>query len=60
MKKIMGMAQAIFGLIWFVIVALFLIIGIGVVVIKGTIEWLKEKNKEAKKDIKEYYDNVWE
>jgi hypothetical protein len=60
MKKIMGMAQAIFGLIWFGIVALFLIIGIGVVVTKGTIEWLKEKNKEAKKDIKEYYDNVWE
>ena len=49
MKKIMGIAQAIFGLIWIVIVALFLIIGIGVVVTKGTIEWLKEKNKEAKK-----------
>lgn len=59
MKKIMGIAQAIFGLIWFGIVALFLIIEIGVVVIKGTIEWLKEKNKEEK-NIKEYYDNLWE
>lgn len=48
----MGMAQAIFGLIWFGIVALFLIIEIVVVVTKGTIEWLKEKNEKAKKDIK--------
>ena len=60
MKKIMGMAQAIFGLIWFGIVALFLIIEIVVVVTKGMIEWLKEKIKKQKKDIKEYYDNVWE
>lgn len=41
MRFIMGMAQAIFGLIWFGIVALFVIIGITTIMIKEAINFIK-------------------
>ena len=55
MKKIMGMAQAIFGLIWIGFVALFLIIGIGFIVVQDALDWFKKINNEVSEDIKEYY-----
>ena len=58
MKLIMGMAQAVFGLIWIGFVALVTVIGIGIIVVQDTINWFKEVNKEIKESIKEYYRNI--
>lgn len=55
MKKIMGMAQAIFGLIWIGFVSLFLIISIGFIVVQDAIDWFRKINNEVSEDIKEYY-----
>ena len=55
MKFIMGMAQAIFGLIWSGFVALFLIIGIGFIVVQDVIDWFRKINNEVSENIKEYY-----
>ena len=58
MKLIMGMAQAVFGLIWIGFVALVTVIGIGIIIVQDTINWFKEVNKEIKESIKEYYRNI--
>ena len=55
MKKIMGKAQAIFGLIWIGFVSLFLIIGIGFIVVQDALDWFKKINNECNENIKEYY-----
>ena len=58
MKFIMGMAQAIFGLIWIGIVALFLIISIGIIVIKEAINYIKKIGmRKNNKEIKTYENN---
>lgn len=43
MKKIMGMAQAIFGLIWISIVMILTAIGVSVTVIAWIIDKLKKR-----------------
>ena len=58
MKFLMGMAQAVFGLIWIGFVALVSIIGIGIIIVQDTINWFREVNKEIKENIKEYYRNI--
>ena len=58
MKLIMGMAQAVFGLIWIGFVALVTVIGIGIIIVQDTINWFKDMNKEIKENIKEYYRNI--
>ena len=58
MKLIMGMAQAVFGLIWIGFVALVTIISIGIIVVQDTINWFKELNKDIKENITEYYRNI--
>ena len=55
MKFIMGMAQAIFGLIFIGFVALFVIISIGVIAVQEAIDWFKKINNECNEAIKEYY-----
>ena len=58
MKFLMGMAQAVFGLIWIGFVAFVSIIGIGIIIVQDTISWFREVNKEIKENIKEYYRNI--
>ena len=58
MKLIMGMAQAVFGLIWISLFTLAAIIGIGIIIVQDTINWFREVNKEIKENIKEYYRNI--
>ena len=48
MKFFMGMAQAIFGLIWFGFVALFVVVWIGITVTNTVIDYFKKVNKEFK------------
>ena len=52
MKFIMGMAQAIFGLIWIGIIALFLVIGITTIMIKEAINFIKKIGIHKIKDNK--------
>lgn len=51
MKFIMGMAQAIFGLIWIGIVIIFTVLGIGFVVIKEALNQIEKiyKNIDRRK-----------
>lgn len=58
MKYLMGMIQAIFGLIWIGFVALVTIICIGIIIVQDTISWFKKVNKETNEAIKEYYKNI--
>ena len=55
MKFFMGMAQALFGIIFILFVGIFTMIGFGIIVIQSIIEWIREVNKDANKNIKEYY-----
>ena len=55
MNKIMGIIQTIFGFIWIGFVTLFLIICIGVIVVRDTIDWFIKINNEVNETIKEYY-----
>ena len=51
LKFFMGMAQAIFGLIWIGFIALFLIISIGIIVIKEALNRIEKiyKNLDRRK-----------
>lgn len=60
MKVIMGMIQAIFGLIFVGFVALFVIISIGVIAVQEAIDWFKKINNECDEAIKEYYKGLEE
>lgn len=60
MKIIMGMIQAIFGLIFIGFVALFVIISIGVIAVQETFDWFKKINNECDEAIKEYYKGLEE
>ena len=55
MKFIMGMAQAIFGLIWIGAACLFALIGVGIIVVRDALDWFKKINNECNEAIKEYY-----
>ena len=46
MKLLMGMAQAIFGLIWFSLIGIYIIIWIGIFVINNAIDYFKKVNNE--------------
>lgn len=58
MKVIMGMAQAVFGIIFIGFVALFTMIGIGIIVTRETFDWFKKVNKETSEEIKKYYNDM--
>ena len=58
MKFLMGMIQAIFGLIWIGFVALVTIIGIGIIIVQDAIDWFRKINNETNENIKEYYRNI--
>ena len=47
MKVLMGMAQAVFGIIFIGFVGLFTVIGIGVIVTQEIIEWFKKVKEET-------------
>ena len=58
MKLIMGMAQAVFGLIFIGFVGLVTVIGIGIIIVQDAFDWFRKVNNEVKEDIKEYYRNI--
>ena len=58
MKVLMGMAQAVFGIIWIGFVGLITVIGIGVIITKEAFDWFKKINNETNEEIKEYYKNI--
>ena len=58
MKIIMGITQAVIGLIIFGIITLFMIINIGAAIINEAIDYFRKINNEVKEDIKEYYKNI--
>ena len=58
MKVIMGMAQAVFGIIFIGFVALFTMIGIGIIVTKEAFDWFRKINKETSEEIKKYNNDM--
>ena len=55
MKVLMGMAQAVFGIIFIGFIGLFTVISIGVIVVQDTFDWFKKVKNETNEAIKEYY-----
>lgn len=55
MKIIMGIIQAIFGVVFIGFVGLITVISIGIVVVQDAFDWFKKINNETSEAIKDYY-----